>query len=462
MFEKEVYVKRREELRKRVKSGLILMLGNTDTAFNYPANPYSFRQDSNFLYFFGIKKQDFSAVMDIEAGEDHIYADDFDLDGIIWMGKMQSVKEQSERVGVSKSFPVYKLDQTIKTALEQGRKIHFLPTYRAENKIKLEALLGIPTAELHNNTSGTLIKAVVSLREIKEQREIDQMDQATDVAYLMHTTAMKMAKPGVREQEIAGVIEGLSISMGGPVSFPVILSQDVHIIHNHYHGNILEKGRLMVTDAGHENAMNYTSDITRTIPVGGKFSQKQKEIYEIVLAANENVRKGIKPGIFYRDMHLLAARTITEGLKSIGLMKGDVDQAIAAGAHALFYPHGLGHMIGLDVHDMEGLGEDFVGYDETVSRSEQFGFAFLRLAKKLQPGNILTNEPGIYFIHDLIDLWKSEKKHSDFINYDKVEQYRDFSGIRIEDNILVTENGNRIMGKQIPKTVKDIEDIMQD
>ncbi len=461
MFKKEVYTKRREELRKRVKSGLILMVGNVDAPFNYPANHYTFRQDSSFMYFFGIKKQKFTGILDIEAGEDYIFADDFDMDGIIWMGKMQSVKEQAERVGVSKSLPVYKLDQVIKTALEQGRKIHFLPPYRAETKITLSALLGIPTAGLSEAVSSELIKAVVSLREIKEEREIEQMEQATDIAYLMHTMAMKMAKPGIKEMEIAGMVEGISLASGGPVSFPVILSQNVHIIHNYDHSAFLEDGRLLVTDAGHENELHYTSDITRTIPAGGKFTTKQKEIYEIVLAANENVREGIKPGILYRDMHLLAAKTITQGLKDLGIMKGDVDQAVAAGAHALFYPHGLGHMIGLDVHDMEGFGEDFVGYDDKITRSDQFGTAFLRLAKELKPGFALTDEPGIYFIHDLIDLWKSENKNSDFINYDKVEQYRDFSGIRIEDDILVTETGSKVLGKPIPKTVKEIEDMMQ-
>jgi len=461
MFQKEVYFQRRGDLRKILGGGLILIPGNIDSPFNYPSNPYSFRQDSTFLYFFGLKKPGFVGIIDADSGEDTIYADDFDMDGIIWMGKMKSVKEQAESVGVSKSFPLYLLDSVIKKALQSGRRIHYLPPYRAETKIQLHELLGIPVPELKSNASPDLIKAVVSLREVKSALEIAEMEQATDIAYLMHTTAMKMAKPGVCEQEIAGAVEGISLANGGPVSFPIILSQNVHILHNHYHDKNLVSGNLLVVDAGHENQNHYTSDITRTFPVSGKFTQKQKEIYEIVLAANDNVRQAVKPGVFYRDLHILAARTMAQGLKDLGIMKGDIEQAVAAGAHALFYPHGLGHMIGLDVHDMEGLGENFVGYDNTVSRSNQFGFAFLRLAKKLKAGFTITNEPGIYFIHDLIDLWKSENKHSEFINYDKVEQYRDFTGVRIEDDILVTETGSKVIGKPIPKTVKEIEDLMQ-
>jgi Xaa-Pro aminopeptidase len=309
--------------------------------------------------------------------------------------------------------------------------------------------------------SKDLIRGIVSLRSIKDEYEIEEIEKAINTAYTMHTTAMKMAKPGTSEQEIAGRIEGIALTGGGPIAYPVILSVNGEILHNHYHGNTLELGKMMLTDAGCETAMCYCSDITRTVPVGGMFDQRQKEVYEIVLEASEIVTRNCRPGVFYKEMHILAAKTIVNGLKEIGLMKGGTDNAVAEGAHALFMPHGLGHMLGLDVHDMEGLGEDFVGYDNEISRSKQFGLAFLRLAKRLQKGYVITNEPGLYFIPTLIDVWNKEKKFKDFINYTKLETYKDFGGIRIEDDLLITENGCRILGKPIPKTINEIEGLLE-
>jgi Xaa-Pro aminopeptidase len=306
-----------------------------------------------------------------------------------------------------------------------------------------------------------LIKAVISLRSVKEQVEIDEIEKMVDVAYEMHTTAMKMAFPGIYEREIAGKIEGIAISHGGAAAFPIILSINGQILHNHYHGNILKEGRLMVVDAGAESSRGYASDITRTSPVGGKFSPEQKQIYEIVLAANMETIEAVKPGITFKSIHLKAASIIAEGLKELGLMKGNIEQAVNAGAHALFFPHGLGHMLGMDVHDLEGLGEDYVGYDDTIKRSKQFGTAYLRLAKNLQPGYTLTIEPGIYFIPALIDQWKNSKMFEEFINYDRINKYMDFGGIRIEDNVLVKEKGHRVLGKPIPKTVTEVEEIMK-
>jgi Xaa-Pro aminopeptidase len=326
--------------------------------------------------------------------------------------------------------------------------------------IQLEGLLGKHHSEIKDFISEELIQSVVRMRSIKDEHEVREIEGAVDVAYKMHTSAMKLAMPGVVEQEIVGVVEGISISHGGPVSFPVILSIDGQTLHNHYHGNTLVEGKMMVCDAGSESSMRYCSDITRTVPVGGKFNQRQKEIYETVLKANMDSIAATKPGVSYRDVHLLAAKTIASGLKDIGLMTGDVDEAVAQGAHALFFPHGLGHMMGLDVHDMEGLGENYVGYNDEFMRSDQFGLAFLRLGRKLEPGFVITNEPGIYFIPSLIDLWRKERKFTEFINYDKVETYKDFGGIRIEDDILVTEDGHRVLGKPIPKTVQEIEQIM--
>ncbi len=460
MFNKNVYIRRRDQLKKDLGSGIALFLGNVDAAFNYPANQYHFRQDSNFLYFFGLDHTGFAGLIDVDNNKDYLFGNDVDMDDIIWMGVQPLVKDLAAEVGIENTAPYGDLAAFIKKALDAGRKVHFLPPYRGETTIELAGLLGKSNSEIKAIASVKLIKAVVKQREIKSEEEITEIEKAMFTAYMMHTTSMKMAMPGMKEQDIAGTIEGISLALGGPVSFPIILSMDGQTLHNHSHHNILKEGRMMVTDAGSESAMHYASDITRTVPVGGKFNQRQAEVYQIVLDANMNAINAIKPGILYRDVHFLAARTIIDGLKSIGLMKGNTDDALQAGAHTLFMPHGLGHMMGLDVHDMEGLGEDFVGYDETVSRSTEFGTAYLRLAKALKPGFVLTDEPGIYFIPALIDQFKAEGKFIDFVNYDKLESYKDFGGIRIEDDILVTEEGNRVLGKPIPKTIADVEKTM--
>jgi Xaa-Pro aminopeptidase len=460
MFEPKVYTTRRNKLRSLVSSGIILMPGNPEAAMNYPANTYHYRQDSNFLYYFGLDHPDFAGVIDVDNNRDIIFGNDVDMDDIIWMGFQPSVKEQAAKAGVENTEMLSNLEAFIKDTLAKGRKVHIVKPYRGEVFIWLESLLGVHHSQIKNFISEELIHGIVSMRSVKEETEIREIERAIDVAYIMHTTGMRMAKQGVIEQEIAGAIEGIAISHGGPVSFPVILSVDGQTLHNHYHGNILKEGRMMVIDAGCESANHYASDITRTVPVGGKFNQRQKEIYEIVLKANMDVIKAIKPGVYYREIHLLAAKTIASGLKDLGLMKGDTDEAVAKGAHALFFPHGLGHMLGLDVHDMEGLGENNVGYDKTISRSDQFGLAFLRLARKLEPGFVITDEPGCYFIPALIDLWRKEGKFTEFINYNKVETYKDFGGIRIEDDILVSADGYRVLGKPIPKTVEEIEKLM--
>ena len=460
MFKLEVYKNRRKDLMRKMGNGLIFFPGNTEVSFNYPANTYHFRQDSNFLYFFGLNQPDLAAVLDANTGKEYIFGNDVDMDDIIWMGPQPSIKDRAAKCGVENTAPFSELSGFLQNAQNKGQQIHILPVYRGDTTIQLADLLGIHHSEVKKLISEQLIKAVVSLREIKDEYEIAEIEKAVETAYKMHTTSMKMAKPGIIEQEIAGVVEGIAISGGGPVSFPVILSVRGETLHNHHHNNILQVGQMMVTDAGCETQMGYASDITRTVPVGGKFNERQKAVYEIVLKANEEVIKQCKPGIFYRDMHFLAAKTIVNGLKELGLMKGDTDAAVAAGAHALFMPHGLGHQMGLDVHDMEGLGENYVGYDEEIQRSEQFGLAFLRMAKRLKPGMVMTDEPGIYFIPALIDLWKSESKHTDFINYDKLESYKDFGGIRIEDDLLIIENGCRVLGTPIPKTVEEIEKTM--
>jgi Xaa-Pro aminopeptidase len=462
MFPKEIYIQRRKELRNKVKDGILLFIGNVDVPFNYPANIYPFRQDSAFAYFFGLNEPGLSAVIDVESGEEIIFGDELTMDDIIWMGNLPTIKERALEVGINKTLAKTELKKIIDSAISKSRKIHYLPPYRGETKQQISELLNIPYNLTREKASVEMIKAVVALRSIKDKYEIAEIEKMIDVAYKMHTTAMKMAKPGIIEQQIVGAIKGITWANEGPLSFPAIVTINGQTLHNNYYGNALKEGKMLVCDAGAESAMLYASDITRTTPVGGKFSQRQKEIYEIVLKANTEVIKNIRPNDFYKNMHLLSAKIIAQGLKDLGLMKGDIDEAVAQGAHALFYPHGLGHMLGMDVHDMEGLGEDYVGYDEEVTRSNQFGLAFLRLARRLKPGFVLTDEPGIYFIPELIDMWKSQGKFKDFINYDKVEKYKDFGGIRIEDDILVTEEGCKNLSQAIPKKVSDVEAICQE
>jgi Xaa-Pro aminopeptidase len=424
MFAKEVYWQRRKMLRALVGDGLILIAGNEESSMNYSANTYHFRQDSSFLYFFGIDKPGFYGICDVDNDRDTLYGDDFTIDDIIWMGEQPSVKELAGSVGVETTGSASELSSVLKQALQSGRKVHLLPPYRGDHTIKLAQMLDLAHKEISKLVSQELIDAVVKLRAVKDQYEINEIEKAVDVARIMHTTAMKMAYPGNFERELAGAIEGIALSHGGPVSFPVILSMDGQTLHNHYHGNELTEGRMVVCDAGAETALCYASDITRTFPVGGKFSSQQKDIYNIVLKANLETIKASVPGKTYREVHLMAARIIAGGLKELGIMKGDLDEAVEAGAHALFFPHGLGHMLGLDVHDMEGLGENHVGYSRSLRRSDQFGLAYLRLGRELEPGFVITNEPGCYFIPALIDQWKGEKKHAQFINYEQVEKYR--------------------------------------
>lgn len=461
MFNKEVYTERRKKLKGELNSGIGLFMGNVDASFNYPANVYHFRQDSHFLYFFGLQNPGFAGVVDFETGEEIIFGNDFDIDDIIWMGVQPKVTDLAASVGVKISKPYGNLADYLKEAKSKGRTVHYLPTYRGETVIELSNLLGLSNADVKTGASEELIKAVVRLKEIKDDVEIAEIERAVDIAYEMHTTSMRMAAvPGRVEQEIAGTIEGISLALGGPVSFPIILSQDGQTLHNHHHDKVLEVGRMMVTDAGAETQEVYSSDITRTVPVGGKFNERQAEIYQIVLDANMAAINAIKPGIKFREVHFIAAKVIIEGLIKAGIMKGDADEALKAEAHTLFMPHGLGHMMGMDVHDMEGLGENYVGYDENTKRAETFGTAYLRLGKELKTGFVLTVEPGIYFIPDLIDKFRKEGKFADFVNYDKVETYKDFGGIRIEDDVLVTEDGFRVLGKPIPKTIEEVEAVM--
>jgi Xaa-Pro aminopeptidase len=424
---------------------------------NYPANTYHYRQDSSFLYFFGLASPGLAAVIDADEGKDVLFGDDIGIEDIIWMGNLPKFKDRALAVGVRHTAPRAALDETVRKALAAGRPVHYLPPYRADNAIALSELLGIPVKELKAKASAAFIKASVDQRILKSKEEVREIESAVATSQAMYLAAMKLAKPGRYEYEVSGAMEGIALSRGMHLAFPPIVTINGQTLHMHDHGNVLVKGRLLVMDCGAESTTSYASDITRTVPVGGRFNRRQKDVYEIVLAGQETAIKAMKPGINFKDIHLQTARVMASGLKGLGLMKGDTGEAVAAGAHALFFPHGLGHNLGLDVHDMEDYGENNVGYGEKVERSSQFGLAYLRMARELKPGHVMTVEPGLYFIPALFALWRKEKKHRDFIVYDAVEKFLDFGGARIEDDVLVTEKGRRILGPPIPKTVADVE-----
>ena len=460
MFSKETYIRRRQELKKLVGKGVIILFGNNDAPANYPANAYApLRQDSSFLYYFGQHREGLVGIIDIDNDTEMLLGDDIDVEDIVWMGYTPSVADLAAEVGITKTAPMAELNSYIK---HQTSNIHFLPPYRFDTKIQIMDLLGIHPSKQKEAASLELIKAVVKMRSKKEPQEIEAIDKACDVGYAMHTTAQLLIKPGVTERFIAGQMDGIARSLAQGVSFATIFSQHGEIMHGNPSDTKLESGRLVLSDAGCE-LDDYCSDNTRTMPVNGKFTQRQLEIYSIVEACHDYVLDIAKPGVKYADVHFAVCRLMTERLKALGLMKGDTDEAVTAGAHAMFLPHGLGHMMGMDVHDMEGLGQIYVGFDEeTRPNLEQFGTNCLRMGRKLEEGFVVTDEPGIYFIPALIDDWKASGHCKEFLNFDKIETYKDFGGIRIEDDILITKDGCRFMGsKRIPYHPKELETFME-
>ena len=463
MFDKQTYVNRRARLRSLVNDGIIIIFGNNESPCNYPSNGYyPFRQDSSFLYYFGLNRDGLVGVIDIDNNSETVFGNDIDIEDIVWYGSVDSVHDLAAQVGVEHTAPMRALKNTCNEALRQKRRIHFLPPYRHDIKIQIFDLLGIHPVQQKEAASMELIKAVVSMRSVKEQQEIEELERAAEIGYLMHTTAMRLTRPGVTEKFVGGQVDGIAHSYGAMTSFPTIYSQHGEIMHGNPSMSVLQAGRLALCDAGAETINNYCSDNTRTMPVSGTFTQRQLEIYSIVEACHDHVLEVAKPGVKYFDVHLAVCRLMTERLKELGLMKGDTDEAVAAGAHAMFLPHGLGHMMGMDVHDMEGLGQTNVGFDEdTRPNLEQFGTNALRMGRRLQKGFVVTDEPGIYFIPALIDEWKADGHCKEFINFDKLEPYMNFGGVRIEDDLLITETGNRILGKRrIPVTVEEIETFM--
>ncbi|MEI6667440.1 MAG: aminopeptidase P family protein [Acidobacteriota bacterium] len=457
MFDAALYRQRRARLGKDVGSGLILLLGNDEVGMNYAANTYAFRQDSTFLYFFNVDQPGLAAIIDVDEGTETLFGDDFTVADVVWSGPQPTMADHARPAGIAATAPIGELPTHVSAAIGQGRRIHFLAPYRSEHTLKLGGLLGLHPSAVRDYRSGLLHKAVVAQRSYKSVAEVADVEAAVNVSREMYLAAMPAARPGRSEREIVAEIAHIAMARGYALSFPPICSVHGETLHNPFHLNTLQAGDVMVLDSGVESPNHNASDITRTIPVGGIFTPRQRELYEMVLRAQTAAIAAIKPGVPYKDVHLLAARSFATDLKAAGLMKGDVDEAVAAGAHALFFPHGLGHMLGMDVHDMENLGEQFVGYDDGVKRSTQFGLGYLRLARKLEPGFLLTVEPGLYFIPALIDQWKAAKTCAPFINYDTVEQYRDARGYRIEDNVLVTTDGHRVLGAPIPKTVADVQ-----
>lgn len=458
MFAKEIYVKRRQRLCEKVGSGIILLPGNHESPMNYPENTYLFRQNSHFLYTTGIDIPGLFVAIDTDTRESVLFADELTMDDIIWTGPKERYQEIAARSGIEKVMPTDSLSTYLQKARKLKRAIHYLPPYRAETALQLEALLDVKTLNLKNTASVKLIKAMVDLRSVKGPEELAELEIAAAIGYEMHDAVMRHALPGATERELAAMAESIALSKGAGIAFPTILSQRGEILHGHDHSLTLEKRRLLICDAGAESLNHYASDFTRTIPVGGRFTQQQKELYQIVLDANNKAFELIKPGVLYRDIHLASCLVLAEGLKSLGILKGDMKEAVAMGAHGLFMVHGLGHMMGLDVHDMEDIGENYVGYDEEIGRSEQFGLRSLRLARRLQTGFVLTVEPGLYFIPALIQKWQAEKKLTDFIHYEKASGFIGTGGIRIEDDAVVTETGNRMPGaKRLPVTPEEIE-----
>jgi Xaa-Pro aminopeptidase len=448
MFPAQTYRNRRQALMSHVSSGLILLPANGDAPMNYQGNIYPFRQDSNFRYFAGLNQPDLTLVIDVEAGQSTLYGEDISLDHIIWMGEQPSMRELADSAGIEKTGSPRELAELLSS---QKRKVHYLPPYREERFRQLQDWLGISRTAIEAGVSQEAVRGVIALRSIKSAEEITEMEKAVNTTRRMHHAAMEHAAPGMLEAELAGLIEGIAIQADGRLSYPAIVSRNGQILHNHYHGNELQKGDLVLIDAGAETPTGYAGDVTRTFCVGRDMDAKQQAVYDIVKKAEENIIADLRPGLPYQSCHRQALTIIASGLKELDLMKGDPSEAAASGAAGLFMPHGLGHLIGLDVHDMEDLGEDLVGYTDSIKRSEQFGTRSLRLGRELEAGFVITVEPGIYFIPALIERWKADGKFTDFINYEALKTYYDFGGIRIEDDVLITEDGYRVLGDPIRK-----------
>lgn len=460
LFDKEVYIQRRKELAAKIGNGVIWIMGNNESAMNYKDNTYPYRQNSNFLYYFGINQSDLNAVIDADTGEAILFGHELTMDDIIWMGEVEKLSSLAEKVGVTNLQSPEKLQSYIQEYISGGRNIHYLPPYRLEHFEIIKNILNIDFNAQKENASIELIKAVIAQRSIKTAIEIAEMEKSVNITKAMHLNAMQSTNPNLHEYEVVSEIVKTCKENNGYPAYGIIFSVRGEVLHNHHHYNLMNDGQLVLNDSGAENDMCYAGDITRTFPVNGKFTQQQKDIYSIVLEMEKESIKLVKPGITYRDIHLNANKILLQRFTELGFLKGNVEDMLTQGVAGLFMPHGLGHMIGLDVHDMEDLGENYVGYEEGQERATYLGLKSLRLARTLQPGFTLTVEPGIYFIPQLIEKYKSENKFVDFVNYEKLIPYYNFGGIRVEDNVLVTSEGYKVLGDYIPKEIEEIETLM--
>jgi Xaa-Pro aminopeptidase len=454
MFSTETYIQRRRILKQKLGSGVLLFLGNDESGMNYRDNVYPFRQDSTFLYYFGLDVTGLTAVIDIDNDQEIIFGDELTIDDIVWTGPKEPLAEKAAKGGISQVKPSAAIGEYLKS---KSAQVHFLPPYRGEHYLKLQEWLGINPAAAPEKVSVPFIKAVVAMRSYKSEEEIAEIEKAVNTSVDMHLEFMRITQPGLTEKQVAGQLQSIAIGQGGDISYPIILTVNGEILHTHTRDLAMLDGQLSLCDAGAETALRYCGDLTRTIPTGKRFTTLQKEMYEIVLNAEESAIAAAKPGVLFKDLHTLASTKLLEGLKSVGIIKGDPAEAVAHDVHTLFFQCGLGHMMGMDVHDMENLGEQYVGYTDDLKKGTTFGWKSLRLGRALEPGFVVTVEPGLYFIPTLIDRWKAENKLAQFIDYNKLESFRDFTGIRIEDDIVITENGHRILGKHLPKSVAEIE-----
>ena len=458
MFSRDTYISRRKSLKNLVHQGILFFPGNGESGMNYRDNSYPFRQDSTFLYYTGINNiPDICFVIDVDNDEEILFGDELTPEDMVWTGAVAPLTEFAEKSGIARVRPLKELPEFLRTRKNKGQKIHYLPPYRGDTSIQIGKLLELPIDKVEENKSEVFIKAVVKQRSIKSAEEIAELEKAVNITAKMHLHAIKNAVPGRSEKEIAGELQAIAIAAGGNISFPIILTRNGQYLHKHATEDIIQEGDIILCDCGAETSMNYAGDMTRTFPAGKTYSPLQKEVYNIVLDAHNTAVEALKPGVLFKDVHLLACTKIAEGLKGMGLMKGDINEAVAKGAHTLFFQCGLGHFMGMDIHDMENLGENYVGYTDTIRQSDQFGLKSLRLGKALEVGNVLTVEPGIYFNPFLIDAWEAQKKYVDFVNYDEVKKFKNFGGIRVEEDFLITATGSSLLGKPLAKTPEDIE-----
>jgi Xaa-Pro aminopeptidase len=454
MFSKETYADRRAALRKLISGGVLLFLGNEESSINYVDNTYPFRQDSTFLYYFGLTLPGLCAVIDVESGEEILFGNDPSIDSIVWTGSQPSMRSLADDAGVAVVRPLSELQDYLKKVMRSDKRVHYLPLYRPEHTLKILDLLRIMPWEARY--SHELCCAVVRQRIYKSDDELIEINRACILTAQIHETIIRETRVGMRESDLSAIVCKIAEEQNFALAFPTIATINGQTLHNHYHGNIIEEGDMLLLDAGVETEMGYAGDMSSTIPAGKKFTQRQRDVYDVAVAAHKASVATLRPGVPFESIYDLAAQTIMEGLRSLGLTKGDPEEAVRLGAHALFFPCGLGHMMGLDVHDMENLGEVYVGYDGKP-KSTQFGRKSLRLARPLEHGFVLTIEPGIYFIPELIDQWKAQRLFKDFINYDKVETYRNFGGIRNEEDYYITSSGSMLLGRKIPLTADEVE-----